>query len=307
MNLPSRNEVDPRELLGQDGIDEEFVLKRSHAHKLGTYARFKRPSWQIKTEYLLLIFGIMNLAFLVANVSGYLTLKTLPNVQPASNALKDYIRHEQRQFELLGIFRHDGSLNPHKTNSFNGPPRPELEDAWDSLIKNQNLRISYEELGQFAEDDTIIKLSDGSGYFVTIAFYHGLHCVRRLHHYIYKDHYYSNATEWEIFMLRRHAEHCLDWLRQYLQCNVDPTIIPIRWDSGQPGPVSKDSGNHQCVVWEPVEEWAGAHTFDPFTPGLVIHPIFGSPYENDGNASSHDLGITEMSKGGYLHTGPNTS
>lgn len=121
-------------------------------------------------------------------------------------------------------------------------------------FKDQNLRVSDEEIGQFAEDDTIVQLTDGTGYFVTIAFYHGLHCVRRLHHYIYKDHYYGNLTERESFMLQRHAgmltlpgltlnffflrrlikiiEHCLDWLRQYLQCNVDPTIIPIRWDSG---------------------------------------------------------------------------
>ncbi|KAI1181364.1 hypothetical protein F5B17DRAFT_425666 [Nemania serpens] len=108
-------------------------------------------------------------------------------------------------------------------------------------------------------------------------------------------------------MLRRHTEHCLDWLRQYLQCNVDPTIIPIRWDSGQPGPVSKDSGKHQCVAWGPIEEWADKHAFDPFTPGLVIHLKFGSPYADHGNGDSHALGISEMSKGGYLHTGADGS
>lgn len=65
--------------------------------------------------------------------------------------------------------------------------------------------MSKEELGGFKNDDSIVELSDGSGYYVTISAYHGLHCVRRLHKYIWADHYYPEVTEREAFLLKGHT------------------------------------------------------------------------------------------------------
>ncbi|KAI2863428.1 hypothetical protein CBS147343_2015 [Aspergillus niger] len=121
------------------------------------------------------------------------------------DTLQDNIKLEKHRFELLAIYRHDGDLNPHKTNNFSGPPRPELEEAWDRLMKNADIKVSHAELGEFAGDDSVIKLSDGSGYYVTVSAFHGLHCVKRLHMYIYAEHYYAGLSEFELFMLRRHT------------------------------------------------------------------------------------------------------
>lgn len=82
------SEVDPRYSLVHDDIDEEVVVKRSHTHKLGNRSWFRGKGWLLKTEYLLLMFGILNLIFIVANVFGYLTLRTLLDTQPASSELK---------------------------------------------------------------------------------------------------------------------------------------------------------------------------------------------------------------------------
>ncbi|KAI0446906.1 hypothetical protein F4803DRAFT_546758 [Xylaria telfairii] len=302
-SLSSREDdnIDQCYSLAHDSIDDMRVEgERVNRSRRGCPWASKLSS-RLRAEYILLLL-VINLVLLVANVTGYLPLRASPGFQYASSSLRGSIRYQDRHFELLAVFKHDGSINPHKSNSFNGPPRPELDEAWDDLMKSQNLRVSDADIGQFSGDDTIVQLTDGSGYFVTLAVYHGLHCVQRLHHYIYKDHYYGNLTDWEMFTLKRHTEHCLDWLRQYLQCNVDTTLIPIRWNADTPGPVSKDLGKHQCVAWEPVEEWADKHTFNPFEPGLVVHPIFGSPYENHKTGSSHNLGATEQGKGGFLHT-----
>lgn len=67
------------------------------------------------------------------------------------------------------------------------------------------MRVSKAELGQFAEDDTIVKLTDGSGYYSTVTVFHGLHCVNRLHHYLYPDHYYPDLDKDEQFLLKRHT------------------------------------------------------------------------------------------------------
>lgn len=70
---------------------------------------------------------------------------------------------------------------------------------------DQNFRVQEEELGQFAGEKSLVKLSDGSGYYMTMSVFHGLHCIQRLHHYIYHDHYYPNISEAEDFALKAHT------------------------------------------------------------------------------------------------------
>jgi hypothetical protein len=41
------------------------------------------------------------------------------------------------------------------------------------------IKVTAEELVQFAEGDTSIALKDGSGYIVEMAVYHELHCIVR--------------------------------------------------------------------------------------------------------------------------------
>lgn len=54
-------------------------------------------------------------------------------------------------------------------------PRPELEKAWQYLLKNSNIRLSWEELRNM--NRTAIELNDGSGFFGQLSAYHHLHCL----------------------------------------------------------------------------------------------------------------------------------
>lgn len=67
------------------------------------------------------------------------------------------------------------------------------------------MRVQKSDLGQFEGDDSIVELADGSGHYTTVAVFHGLHCVQRLHHYLYLDHYYPDLSENETFLLKRHT------------------------------------------------------------------------------------------------------
>lgn len=137
---------------------------------------------------------------------------------------------EQRKFDFHAIYTGSGALNPQKKDPlFTGPPRPELDAAWAELQQYSNIKVSEQELGPFGTDDTLVRLTDGSGAYAMLAVYHGLHCVERIHHVLYTDHYYPNLTESETFLLKQHSEHCLDYLRQYVQCNADTTLIPMHW------------------------------------------------------------------------------
>jgi hypothetical protein len=42
------------------------------------------------------------------------------------------------------------------------------------------------------------------------------------------------------------------------------------------------------------------HSFDPFQPGLLVHPIFGVP-DTTKNDSGPALGAHELGQGGLLH------
>lgn len=177
-------------------------------------------------------------------------LRTIANVVGSPAIFRDSIHLEDRYFNVRSIYTSDGSLNKNKSNiAFSGPPRPELEEAWAKILScqfavgrvsgvlscylplstDQNVRVQEGELGEFKGQKSIIQLNDGSGFYVTVAVQHALHCVQRLHRYLYKDHYHAGLSEDDAFALKQHTEHCLDWLRQYVQCNADTTLIPIRW------------------------------------------------------------------------------
>lgn len=284
--------------------EEELFLSPSEtqwrrARPLPTTLRsWLRKNWLTIVLHVALL--LANLLFVALFTTGnpFKTTWTIDQVIE-SNPLSSRFKYEPRRFELFAIYKHDGSLNPHKPTAFNGPPRPELEAEWDKLMAHSEVRVSEEELGEYGGDDSIVELGDKSGYYVTVSAFHGLHCVRRLHQFLYPDVYYSDATEYENWILLRHAEHCLDWLRQYVQCHADPTLIPIHWTTNDNVPVSKDIGNRQCVAWEPLEEWMAAHSFNPSAPGMLVHPLFGVPETI--NSSRPALGSHELGHGGLLH------
>ncbi|OPB40731.1 hypothetical protein A0O28_0008110 [Trichoderma guizhouense] len=255
---------------------------------------------EARTIFLHTLFLLSNVAALMAYASGWLTLRDFPDPHDKT-PFRHVIAYEERPFALQSIYLENHTVNPAKANQFNGPPRQDLEDAWDSLMQHQNIRVHQDELGDFADDDSVVQLSDGSGYYYsTVAVFHGLHCIQRLHNSIYPEVYYPGLSEEEAFTLRRHTEHCLDWLREYVQCNADTSLIPIQWSADSPGPIATDTGKHQCVVWEPIYDWMASRAFNPSQPGLLVHPIFGDPY-NQSIEQHHALGITPLGQGGVLH------
>ena len=62
-------------------------------------------------------------------------------------------------------------------------------------MQHQNITLPKDSLGPFANDEGLVELSDGSGYFSTLAVFHGLHCLKRLHHYVHRDSYYPGLDD----------------------------------------------------------------------------------------------------------------
>ncbi|KAF2162361.1 hypothetical protein M409DRAFT_27366 [Zasmidium cellare ATCC 36951] len=246
-----------------------------------------RDTHQYPRETRQILFMILHISCVAFNVLvfihyfGLIRAESRTGWQSSLSPAQSAIRYEQRLFELGSIYLPNGTLNPTKPGDIIGDPRPSLDDAWNALMRGQNVRVTKDELGTFSEDDSLIELADGSGYYASLAVFHGLHCVQRLHHFIHKDFYYDDMSDDDLRRLKHHTEHCLDWLRQSIQCNGDPTLLLYHWGTEHPLPLAKDDGKHQCVDWDHLREWVDQRTFNMFEPGLLVHPIYGDPFQGD--------------------------
>ncbi|KAF1952035.1 hypothetical protein CC80DRAFT_423401, partial [Byssothecium circinans] len=189
---------------------------------------------------------------------------------------REAIHYVGKRLDLTPVYLPNGTLNAEHTGHFNGKPSPEVSTAWKSVMQHQNLFLPKDSFGPFANDKSLIELTDGSGYYGTLAVYHSLHCLKRLHHFVHRDSYYPDLDDGGEDRLLFHTEHCIDYLRQYVQCNADTTLIPFYWGQKQRSPLAVDKGKHQCTDWNRLEKWATKHSFDIFTPGIIEHPVFGT-------------------------------
>ncbi|EAQ86244.1 hypothetical protein CHGG_07497 [Chaetomium globosum CBS 148.51] len=251
-----------------DRESQSFLRPSEERQRSRQWQRPHQLSNRFAFHFILLIANLVLFGFAVYVNSRPPNTGTLGS-HSAASIFRDAIQFEDRYFNVRSIYTSNGSVNTRKSDvAFSGPPRLELEEAWAKILAYQNFRVQEHELGEYKGQKSIIQLSDGSGFYMTVAVQHALHCVQRLHHYLYKDHYYSGFSDNDTFALRQHTEHCLDWLRHF------------------PGPVSKDWGHHRCVAWEPIVEVLASRAFDPFEPGLLVHPYFGDPYAGPSGAQT---------------------
>ncbi|KAL5325839.1 hypothetical protein ACEPPN_006973 [Leptodophora sp. 'Broadleaf-Isolate-01'] len=151
-------------------------------------------------------------------------------------------------------------------NPLKGPPSRELDEAWSRLLMNANVRVSAEDLEKAGVES--IPLNDGSGkYYAILDVYHQLHCLKYIRHYMYKD-IYDDVQSWT----PTHVDHCIDSIRQNLMCNADTAMMGFRWVNDSLEPKPNFRGQHECVNWESIEEWASERSFNPDDQANLRHP-----------------------------------
>ncbi|KAI0394288.1 hypothetical protein F5Y17DRAFT_264356 [Xylariaceae sp. FL0594] len=159
-----------------------------------------------------------------------------------------------------------------------GEPNDVRERLWDELLEPSNVRLSPEMMRQLGRpEDEGVRLPDGD-YIGTLGVYHDLHCLRRIARHFYVDHYFPNMTAEERHSRLMHSQHCLDRIKQTIQCRGDISLATYVWDANQPIPIGNFSSAHECVNWDSLHQWATDHAVNMFEPGLLKHPKFGDPY-----------------------------
>lgn len=157
----------------------------------------------------------------------------------------------------------------------------QIPNSYLNLPSDANIRVSADEmrlLGRLEEGILLPGGAGGGGYFGSLMAYHQLHCIKRLHHHLYPDYYFPNLTETERSYNRQHNAHCLDILRQGIQCQGDATLLTIRWGQRQAVPLGNFTGAHECVDWGRLEGWSRERSVDVFAAGALVHPVLGPSF-----------------------------
>jgi hypothetical protein len=95
--------------------------------------------------------------------------------------------------------------------------------------------------------------------------FHSLHCLNAIRKERDRDYYskqetshldqeINNSTHFPTDWDRIHIDHCLDQLRQAIQCQGDLSPVPLYHFEGVPIGIGVGQ-SHTCRKWEPMREW----------------------------------------------------
>ncbi|KAF2139772.1 uncharacterized protein K452DRAFT_352505 [Aplosporella prunicola CBS 121167] len=181
--------------------------------------------------------------------------------------------------EALEFEEHKFSLEDRiqERGSFSGKPSPQLDQAWHDLLNYENIKLEPEVMKHYEREDIGVALPEGGGYIGTLNVYHELHCLKRLHQYMYQEYYWPDLDANQLEMNRLHNEHCIDFLRQSAMCHGDIGLITFEWKESSRIPVA-NATTHQCVNWDKLDRWTRARSVDMMRPGWLVHPTLGLAY-----------------------------
>lgn len=155
-------------------------------------------------------------------------------------------------------------------NQFRGKPRPELDTAWEGLLKYTNVRVTVDDLKKI--DRNSVQLSDGSGdYMAGLDVHHQLHCLKMVYRALHPEYYHLPKAH-----IEEHIDHCLDSLRQFLMCKADVSIVTYDWLDNHRRPFPNFNVQHECRSFDAVNDWARERSLDIFDNSSLVHPNFGT-------------------------------
>ncbi|KAI1119893.1 hypothetical protein F5Y10DRAFT_259444 [Nemania abortiva] len=132
-----------------------------------------------------------------------------------------------------------------------GMPTPEMDDAWVDIIRGGGVDLVGEEAKSVA-GKTYQK--PGGWHLSGTHVFHQLHCLNKLrkatHPEYYGHHDFEPQANW-----RMHLDHCIDYIRQSLQCSADMTSIAVDWNEARRRIVPNLEAVHTCRDFRHVQAW----------------------------------------------------
>lgn len=162
-------------------------------------------------------------------------------ISPCIEEMKSSIKLHQKRYTSAIRDHPNGTLYMAFNTSepqYVGPPSPEIDAAWNSLLRGRYIHFTTNETSWLNSDPGLPLLeqlpSHGSsiptaGYYGGPDMLHSLHCINALRQHIDMDYYHNEHVAWLPEEYRRmHIDHCLEQLRQATLCHGDMTPVTLK-------------------------------------------------------------------------------
>ncbi|KXX81068.1 hypothetical protein MMYC01_202789 [Madurella mycetomatis] len=181
------------------------------------------------------------------------------------------VSRETQSLELLHPGSRNGGLRLSRVNGtynittpFKGPPTASTDQAWQQYWNVWIFSVdeyAYH-LSKPEHPDAAVRVpASRRRYLATFAATHQLHCLYNLFRATYLDYYDEERNEYEQDPIRWHerVDHCVDIIRQKLECDRDTTLVTYNWVKGKRAPVANFNVARQCALWDDMDQWAKDH------------------------------------------------
>ncbi|CCC13418.1 hypothetical protein SMACR_06916 [Sordaria macrospora] len=172
----------------------------------------------------------------------------------------------------------------------------EVNVNWEALYNNMSLSLISPSSASKLINKTTHLSGDPQSYVIQLAVFHNLHCLNMVRKLLYPSKYPSpihlshsqphersqhehshSQTSYEEEVI--HLEHCIEGIRQSLQCSADTSALFWEWSERRQMMVGNTGTTHTCRDWEKVREWGLGHQtgmyFDPYVK------VEGAPVRDD--------------------------
>ncbi|PLB50801.1 hypothetical protein P170DRAFT_474357 [Aspergillus steynii IBT 23096] len=134
---------------------------------------------------------------------------------------------------------------------YTGHPTRELDAAWDELVGNY-VTLNDQEAARINGE-----ISKENGHFFVVPHVqHSLHCVNYLRKALYPKFYPTiHEVKETVPNYWTHIDHCIETLRETIQCNMDMTPVPHVWFEKKNMYIANTQLVHTCRDFEALQRW----------------------------------------------------
>ncbi|KAN0099046.1 protein of unknown function (DUF3328) domain containing protein [Hyaloscypha variabilis] len=152
------------------------------------------------------------------------------------------------------------------TSPYKGSPSKAIDNSWNDLIRSGYVSISEDAIENKLhknKDYVTIPEEQGGGYLGNLEVYHQLHCLNLIRKFTYEGYYRDPSRLPMEFTdsdktLRKHVDHCIDYLRQLIMGTRDVGIHTYFWAKGRNVPFPDFRVERKCRDWNQLAEYAAA-------------------------------------------------
>ncbi|KAF2245941.1 hypothetical protein BU26DRAFT_607235 [Trematosphaeria pertusa] len=214
-------------------------------------------SWlaRARREPILLSLYIVNTVFLISLISLVARNTTTqcedPSLRGLYSPLNDAVRYKNAAFKKGFIT---------DMSAYMGWPTDKKDELWTDLYRYMPVRVPKTEAHRLPNKTAHLTV-DGweEDYMVGIDVFHQLHCLNVLRRSFYPQRYrgmgmwHPNGT---LNMLGWvHIDHCIESLRQSLQCSADIAPIPFTWMPERKYMLLRMDTYHRCRDFDALHAW----------------------------------------------------